>query len=102
MVNPSAFSQSRTSEVLQAELARSRTTGEAPDVRIPQAYALAAFRFWLTLTHPEVAKDQNFRAQFVKTIAILVPELYTEEGAALQAKCQSVLLSDIQDLHRGR
>lgn len=102
MVNPSAFSQSRTSEVLQAELARSQTTGEAPDMRIPKAYTLAAFRYWMTLVHPEVAADKEFRAHFAKVTGILCPELYTPEGAALQASCQKILLADIQDLHRGR
>ena len=95
------FSKSRTGEILDAELARSNATGEVPDMRLPSAYALAAFRIWMTLTHPEVAASPEFRAQFAKTIAILAPELYTPEGSALQVSCQKVLLSDIKDLRRG-
>lgn len=92
------FSKTRTSEVLESELARSNATGELPDMRLPGAYALAAFRFWFTLTHPEVAATLDFRAQFGKTMAILAPDLYTDEGQALQARAQEIILSDIKDL----
>ena len=102
MVNPTSFSQSRTSEVLQAELARSQTTGEAPDMRIPKAYTLAAFRYWMTLVYPEVAADPEFRTQFLKVTSLLAPELYTTEGAELQLSAQKVLLADLKDLRRGR
>lgn len=102
MVNPSAFSQSRTSEILDAELARSQTTGEAPDMRLPKAYTLAAFRYWMTLVHPEVAADPEFRAQFLKVTAMLAPEIHTTEGAELQLSAQKVLLADLKDLRRGR